>query len=99
MDMKNIKILLAIFIGFGISSFIYEMKQGKKPVKVYREGDSIINVWEHNGKEDKIWKSYQVQKEYVKDSIVKYANYFSEKEILDLKKILDLVITDFQTKN
>ena len=57
MDMKNIKILLAIFIGFGISSFIYEMKQGKKPVKVYREGDSIINVWEHNGKEDKIWKS------------------------------------------
>ncbi|MES2588850.1 MAG: hypothetical protein V4622_07715 [Bacteroidota bacterium] len=96
--MKNIKIIVALVVGFGISSFVYEMKLGNKPKKIYREGDSKIVVWENFGKDSTIWLQYQVEKEYKKDDEIKYTNKFNEKELLDLKKALDLAITDIQTK-
>ena len=89
---------MAVLVGFGISSFVFEMKQGKPPVKVYREGDAIINVWENKSKEDKTYFSYQVQKEYVKDEQKKYSSSFYKNELKDLKKILDQLISELESE-
>ena len=96
--MRHLKIILAVLVGFGISSFVYELKKGNPPVKVYREGDAIINVWENKNKEDKSYFSYQVQKEYLKDDEKKYSSNFFKNELKDLKKILDQVITELETE-
>ncbi len=96
--MRHLKIILAVVVGFGISSFVYELKKGNPPVKVYREGDAIINVWESKTKEDKSYFSYQVQKEYLKDNEKKYSSTFFKNELKDLKKILDQLITDLETE-
>lgn len=96
--MKYLMIIGAVAFGFGISSFVYEMKQGNKPFKIYREGNSKIVVWENKGQDDKIWYNYQVEKEYKKDDEIKYSNKFNEKELIDLKKVLDQAVTEIQTK-
>lgn len=97
--MKHIKILLAVLVGFGISSFVYELKQeSNKPIKVYQEGSSFITVWENKGENDKPWENYQVQKEYEKNGEKKKSSSFNEKELRDLKKILDQAIIDLETK-
>ena len=96
--MKNIKIVIAIIIGFGLASFVYEIKLGNKPKKIYREGNSKIVVWENYGKDSTIWLNYQVEKEYEKDGEKKYINKFNEKELIDLKKILDQVITELENE-
>ncbi len=96
--MKNIKIVIAIIVGFGLASFVYEVKKGNPPVKVYREGDAMINVWENKNQQGESYFSYQVQKEYSKDEQKKYTNNFYRNELKDLKKILDQVITELETE-
>jgi hypothetical protein len=96
--MYNIRIVLALILGFGISSFVYELKKGNPPVKVYREGDAIINVWENKNQEGKTYYSYQVQKEYVKDGEKKYTPNFYKNEVKDLKKVVDQLIIDIEAE-
>ena len=96
--MKYLVIIGAVALGFGISSFVHEMNaDGNKPLKIYREGNSKIVVWENKGQDDKIWLNYQVEKEYKKDEEIKYSNKFNEKELLDLKKALDQAVADIQS--
>ena len=95
--MKNVKIIVALLLGFVISSFVYELKKGNPPVKVYREGDAIINVWEGKNQEGKSYFSYQVQKEYLKEGEKKYSSTFFKNEVKDLKKVVDQLQTDIES--
>jgi hypothetical protein len=94
---KSILLLLA-GATFGIMSFKIHESFQNKPAKIYRKGNSKIVVWDNKGADEKMWKSYQVEKEYTKDDETKYTNKFNEKELLDLKVALDEAIAELETK-
>jgi hypothetical protein len=95
--MKKSILLLLTGATLGIMSFKIHESYQNKPAKIYRKGNSKIVVWENKGADDKIWKNYQVEKEYTKNDEVKYSNSFNEKELLDLKVALDQAIADIQS--
>lgn len=92
--MKKAVILLLSGFALGIVSFKTYEKIQNKPLKIYREGDSKVVVWENIKDDNTTWKSYQVEKEYKKDGVSKYTNSFNEKELIDLKKALNDAIAD-----
>lgn len=94
--MKKSIILLLIGVSLGVMGFKIQEKIQNKPVKIYQKGKSKIVVWENKGADEKTWKNYQVEKEYFKNDEVKYSNSFNEKELLDLKEILDEAILEIQ---
>lgn len=93
------KSIMLLFTGGALvfMSFKISEKLENKPFKVYREGDSKIIVWENKGEGDKTWLNYQVEKEYIKNDVVKNSNSFNQKELRDLKIVLDQVIADIST--
>ena len=70
----------------------------KKPKNTYRVGTVSVAVWEHTHPDGKIRKTFQVQNSYTVDGKWKTSNNFNEKELLELKAVIDKAINEEAVK-
>ena len=94
--MKKLTVTTFFLACFAISGYAQDSTAAKKPAATYQIGAAKITVWENDGKFGK-WKNYKVEKTYKKGDQTSTTNYFSEKELLDLKATIDKAIAEQKT--
>ncbi len=88
-----------MFAGMSLSGFCQENVEReevekKKPKAVYENGSAKITVWENKSHYGKAWLNFRVEKVYQKSGETKSTNSFNEKELLELKSLLEKVIVE-----
>ena len=102
--MKKTIITTFLIAFFAISGFSQDTPQNKKtnkPIAIYKVGDSKVVVWENITADGRTWKTFQIEKNYLKDDEWKTTNSFNDKELLELKEAINKAISEQieKTKN
>lgn len=66
----------------------------KKPKATYQIGSVKVTVWENKGLDDNTWKNFVVEKTFKKNDQWKSTNSYNEKELLQLKAVIDKAISE-----
>jgi len=69
-------------------------EKGQKPKAEYKAGSAIVTVWENKRSDGTTWKNFTVKKIYKKDDKWLSSDSFSETELLELKAVIDKVISE-----
>ena len=91
--MKKVNLIIIILVCFSFIGYSQEKTQSnaKQPKATYQVGSAKITVWENSGKYGK-WNNFKVENIYMKDDQWKSTNSFNEKELFELKAVIDKVI-------
>jgi hypothetical protein len=68
--------------------------KGQRPKAEYKLGSAIITVWVNKRSDGTTWKNFRVKKIYKKDDKWLSSDSFSETELLELKAVIDKVISE-----
>ncbi|MEQ9466651.1 MAG: hypothetical protein RLN88_04515 [Ekhidna sp.] len=94
------KLLTTLLITFSVIAFSQDVKdpqaadEGQRPKAEYKLGSAIVTVWVNKKSDGTTWKNFQVKKIYKKEGKWLSTNSFDETELLELKAVIDRVISE-----
>jgi hypothetical protein len=99
--MKNLLLTTILLLFIASTSYsqdtIKANKTNNKPKVTYQVGSAKIAVWENPG-EQGIRKNFKVERVYRNAGKWMTSNYFNEKELLELKAVIDKAIAGEDVK-
>lgn len=95
--MKKLVLIIILFATYALISYSQDSPKTdqtkKQPKATYQIGSAKITVWENQGKYG-AWKNFKVEKVYQKDGKWMSTNSFNDKELLELKSVIDTAISN-----
>jgi len=98
-------LLTIILMTFAIVSYsqsvdsVQTTNKRQRPKATYKVGSAKVTVWVNKGSDGTTWKNFKIERIYKKDDKWLTTNYFTEKELLELRAALDKAISEEAVKS